>query len=43
MLPWVYGFTRQTGNVIFLSLFYSVVAVIFGSFGVVTIRAFRDL
>ena len=43
MLPWVYGFTWQTGNIIFLSIFYSVVAVILGSFSIAAIRAFRDL
>ncbi len=43
MLPWIYGFTWQTGNVIFLSIFYCVVAVIFGSFGIAVIRAYRDL
>lgn len=43
MLPWVYGFTWQIGNVIFLSIFYCVVVVIFGSFGIAALRAFRDL
>lgn len=43
MLPWVYGFTWETGNVIFLTIFYSVAAVISATFAVATVRAFRDL
>lgn len=43
MLPWVYGFTWQTGNVIFLTAFYAVAAIIFTTFGVAGARAIRDL
>lgn len=43
MLPWVYGFTWQTGNVIFLTVFYAVVALILTTFGVAAVRAYRDL
>ncbi len=43
MLPWVYGFTWQTGNVIFLTAFYAVAAIIFATFGVAGARAIRDL
>ncbi len=43
MLPWVYGFSWQAGNVIFLTIFYSVVAVIFGTFAVAVVRALRDV
>jgi Glycine cleavage H-protein len=43
MFPWVYGFTWQTGNVIFLTAFYAVAAIILATFGVAAVRAFRDL
>ncbi|HQT92517.1 MAG TPA: hypothetical protein PL001_10885, partial [Candidatus Kryptobacter bacterium] len=43
MLPWVYGFTWQTGNVMFLTAFYAVAAIIFTTFGVAGARAIRDL
>lgn len=43
MLPWVYGFSWQAGNLIFLTIFYSVVAVIFTALAVAAMRAFRDV
>ncbi len=43
MLPWVYGFTWQTGNVIVLTAFYAVAAIIITTFGVAGARAIRDL
>jgi glycine cleavage system H protein len=43
MLPWVYGFTWQTGNIVFLSIFYSVAAIIFATLGVAAVRTLRDL
>ena len=43
MLPWVYGFTWEIGNLIFLPIFYSVAAVILTTFAVAAARAFRDL
>ncbi len=43
MFPWVYGFTWQAGNIIFLAVFYSVVGVISLAFIVASVRAIRDL
>lgn len=43
MFPWVYGFTWEAGNLIFLTIFYSVAAVIFATFALAAIRAVRDL
>lgn len=42
MFPWVYGFTWEPGNLIFLGIFYSVVAIILGTVGIALIRSLRD-
>ncbi len=43
MFPWVYGFSWQTGNMIFLTIFYSVLATIITTLVVAAVRASRDL
>ncbi len=43
MFPWVYGFTWQTGNLVFLGIFYAIVAVIFATFIIATRRAAGNL
>ena len=43
MFPWVFGFTWQTGNLIFLGIFYSVVVVIFSTFVIATKRAAKNI
>ena len=43
MLPWVYGFTWETGNVLFLTIFYVVSGVILAACGIAARRALRDL
>lgn len=43
MLPWVFGFTWQAGNLIFLGIFYSVVVVIITSFIVAASRSTNNL
>lgn len=43
MLPWVFGFTWQAGNMIFLGMFYSVVIVIFAMFIVAARRSIGNL
>lgn len=43
MFPWVFGFTWQTGNLIFLGIFYSVVVVIFATFIIAARRSVKDL
>ncbi len=43
MLPWVYGFTWEAENLIFLTIFYSVAAIILVTFSVAALRASRDL
>lgn len=43
MFPWIYGFTWQAGNVIFLTIFYSVVGVILITLTTAVLRAVRDL
>lgn len=42
MFPFVYGFTWDAGNIIFLGLFFSVVAVIVSTLAVAVLRARRD-
>ena len=42
MFPFVYGFTWDAGNIIFLGLFFSAVAVIVSTLAVATMRARRD-
>ena len=42
MFPWVYGFTWQAGNVVFLAVFYTVAGIIVTTFGVAGIRGLRD-
>ncbi len=43
MFPWVYGFTWDAGNIIFLGLFLTVALVIGGTLALALIRAIRDL
>jgi glycine cleavage system H lipoate-binding protein len=43
MFPFVYGFTWDAGNLIFLGLFFTVVTIVFVTFGAGALRAFRDL
>ncbi len=42
MFPFVYGFTWDAGNIIFLGLFFSVVAIIVSTVMVAALRARRD-
>jgi hypothetical protein len=42
MFPWVYGFTWDVGNVLFLGIFFSVVAVIAGTVTLAVVRTRRD-
>ncbi len=43
MLPWVYGFSWETGQIVFLTIFYSVVGILIASCGLAAVRALRDL
>jgi hypothetical protein len=43
MFPWVYGFTWDAGNIIFLGLFFGVVGVIAATFTAAVWRSGRDL
>jgi hypothetical protein len=43
MFPWVYGFTWDAGNLIFLGLFFTVVCVIAGTVTLALLRSVRDL
>ena len=42
MLPWVYGFTWDAGNLIFLGIFFSVATVIAGTVTLAGVRAYKD-
>ena len=42
MFPGVYGFTWEPGNLIFLGIFYSVLATIFGTVGIALVRTLKD-
>ena len=42
MFPWVYGFSWDAGNVIFLGIFFMVIVVITGTFALAAVRAYRD-
>ncbi|HUI29908.1 MAG TPA: glycine cleavage system protein H [Candidatus Acidoferrales bacterium] len=43
MFPWVFGFKWQTGNLIFLGIFYSVVTVIFSTLIIAARRAIKNI
>ncbi len=43
MFPWVYGFTWQAGDIIFLTIFYTVAGVILITLTTAVLRALRDL
>lgn len=43
MFPWVYGFAWQAGNIVFLTIFYSVVGIILITLTTAVLRALRDL
>lgn len=43
MFPWIYGFTWQPGNIIFLTIFFAVVCIVFANIGVAAARAFTDM
>jgi len=43
MLPWVYGFTWEPENVIFLSIFFTVAIIIATTFVMAISRALRDI
>lgn len=42
MFPWVYGFTWDAGNIIFLGTFFAVVAVVAGTVTLAAFRAYRN-
>ncbi len=42
MFPWVYGFTWDAGNFIFLGIFFTVAAVIAGTLTLASVRAYKD-
>jgi glycine cleavage system H protein len=42
MFPWVYGFTWDAGNVIFLGIFFTVVGIIAGTVTLAALRAYKD-
>ena len=42
MFPFVYGFTWDTGNVIFLGIFFSVVGVIGATITIAVLRSIKD-
>jgi len=43
MFPWVYGFSWTMGNVIFLGLFFTVVAIIGATMVLSLLRTYRDI
>jgi len=42
MFPWVYGFVWNAGNIIFLSIFFSVVIIILATLTIAVLRALTD-
>jgi glycine cleavage system H protein len=42
LFPGVYGFTWEPANLIFLGIFYSAVAMIFGTVGIALVRSLKD-
>src|SRR5512140_2531920 len=42
MFPGIYGFTWDTGNLIFLGIFFTVAAIIAGTVTLAAVRAYKD-